>query len=105
VGFGDPFYIDMAFYEFYVNAPDGMIMAATGELIESDSDGESTTYHLDPVLPVREVTFSASRYYQVESANVNGVIVSSFYLPDSQPEWEDDVLEWAGLTLTLLNET
>ena len=105
VGFGDPFYIDMAFYEFYVNAPDDMTMAATGELIESDSDGESTTYHFDPVLPVREVTFSASRHYQVESANVNGVLVSSFYLPDSQPEWEDDVLEWAGLTLTLLNET
>lgn len=105
VGFGDPFYIDMAFYEFYVNAPDDMTVAATGELIGSDSDGESTTYHFNPVLPVREVTFSASRHYQVESANVNGVIVSSFYLPDSQPEWEDDVLEWAGLTLTLLNET
>jgi len=105
VGFGDPFYIDMAFYEFYVIVPDGMTVAATGELIESDSNGESTTYHFDPILPVREVTFSASRYYQVESGNVNGVIVSSFYLPDSQPEWEDDVLEWASLTLTLLNET
>ena len=105
VGFGDPFYIDMAFYEFYLNAPNGMIVAATGELIESDSNGESTTYHFDPILPVREVTFAASRYYQVESANVDGVIVSSFYLPNSQTEWEDDVLEWASLTLTLLNET
>lgn len=105
VGFGDPFYIDMAFYEFYLNAPNGMIVAATGELIESYSNGESTTYHFDPVLPVREITFSASRYYQVESANVDGVIVSSFYLPNSQTEWEDDVLEWASLTLTLLNET
>ncbi len=105
VGFGDPFYIDMAFYDFCVNTPDGMTVAATGELIGSDSDGESTTYHFDPILPVREVTFSASRHYQVESGNVNGVTVSSFYLPDSQPEWEDDVLEWAILTLTLLNET
>ena len=105
VGFGDPFYIDMAFYEFYLNAPNGMIVAATGELIESDSNGESTTYHFDPVLPVREITFSASRYYQVESANVDGVIVSSFYLPNSQTEWEDDVLEWTSLTLSLLNET
>ena len=105
VGFGDPFYIDMAFYEFHLNAPNDMIVAATGELIESDSNGESTNYHFDPVLPVREITFAASRYYQVQSANVNGVNVSSFYLPDSQPEWEDDVLEWASLTLTLLNET
>ncbi len=105
VGFGDPFYIDMALYEFYVSAPDGMTVAATGKLMKSDSDGERTTYHFDPILPVREVTFSASRYYQVESANENGVTVSSFYLPDSQPEWEDYVLEWASLTLILLNET
>jgi len=105
VAFGDPFYLDMAFYDFLVEVPSDMVVAATGRLIESFSDGANTTYHFSPGLPVREVTFSASRYYVMESMMVGSVNVSSFYIPDSQAEWEDDVLDWASETLLLLNTT
>ena len=105
VNFGDPFYLDMAFYDFLVEVPSDMVVAATGELIESYSDGGNTTYHFSPGLPVREVTFSASRYYVVESMMVGSVNVSSFYLIDSQAEWEDDVLEWTSDALLLFNAT
>ncbi|MFX1263362.1 MAG: M1 family metallopeptidase [Promethearchaeota archaeon] len=105
VDFGDPFYLDMAFYDFLVEVPSDMVVAATGQLIDSYSGGSNTTYHFSPSLPVREVTFSASRYYVVESMMVGSVNVSSFYIPDSQAEWEDDVLNWASETLLLFNTT
>ncbi|MFW9911940.1 MAG: M1 family metallopeptidase [Candidatus Thorarchaeota archaeon] len=105
VDFGDPFYLDMAFYDFLVEVPSDMVVAATGQLIDSYSGGGNTTYHFSPSLPVREVTFSASRYYVIESMMVGSVNVSSFYIPDSQPEWEDDVLNWASETLLLFNTT
>ncbi|MFW9885975.1 MAG: M1 family metallopeptidase [Candidatus Thorarchaeota archaeon] len=105
VDFGDPFYLDMAFYDFLVEVPSEMVVAATGQLIDSYSVGGNTTYHFSPSLPVREVTFSASRYYVVESMMVGSVNVSSFYIPDSQAEWEDDVLSWASEALLLFNTT
>jgi len=105
VSYGDPFYLDMAFYDFWVEVPSDMVVAATGQLIDSFSDGANTTYHFSPGLPVREVTFSASRYYVVESMMVGSINVSSFYIPSSQPEWEDDVLNWTNETLLLLNTT
>jgi hypothetical protein len=105
VNYGDPFYLDMAFYDFLVEVPDDMVVAASGQLIESHNDGVNTTYHFNPGLPVREVTFSASRYYVMESMMVGSVNVSSFYIPDSQAEWEDDVLNWASESLLLFNTT
>ena len=105
VNFGDPFYLDMAFYDFLVEVPSDMVVAATGQLIESYDNGGNTTYHFNPSLPVREVTFSASRYYLVESRMVGSVNVSSFYLTDSQAEWEDDVLDWTSEALLLFNAT
>ncbi|MFW9833125.1 MAG: M1 family metallopeptidase [Candidatus Thorarchaeota archaeon] len=105
VNFGDPFYLDMAFYDFRIEVPSDMVVAATGQLVDSNNNEGSTTYHFSPGLPVREVTFSASQYYVVESMLIGTVNVSSFYIPDSQPEWEDDVLTWATETLLLYNTT
>ena len=105
VNFGDPFYLDMAFYDFRVEVPSDMVVAATGQLVDIYNNDGSTTYHFSPGLPVREVTFSASRYYVVESMLVGTVNVSSFYIPDSQPEWENDVLTWGIETLLLYNTT
>ncbi|MFX1416963.1 MAG: M1 family metallopeptidase, partial [Promethearchaeota archaeon] len=105
VEYGDPFYHDMAFYDLLVEVPENMTVAATGEIIDVQNDGVNTTYHYNAGLPVREVTFSASRYYRVESIEVGHVNITSYYLEDSQPEWEDDVLQWSNATLRLLNHT
>jgi len=104
VDYGDPFYHDMAFYDFLVEVPENMTIAATGELIDVHNDGVNTTYHYNARLPVREVTFSASKYYRVESIKVGHVNITSYYLENSW-EWENDVVQWSNNTLRLLNDT
>jgi len=105
VDYGDPFYHDMAFYDFLIEVPENITVAATGELIDVQNDGVNTTYHYNARLPVREVTFSASRYYRVESIKVGHVNITSYYLENSRPEWEDNVLQWSNRTLRMLNDT
>ena len=105
VEFSDPYYFDMAYYDFFLSVPEEMIVAATGELLDSQSDGEYMTYHFNPGLPVREITCSASRYFRSESMMVNGVNVSTFYIHNSTAEWSSDALNMAKQSLELFNET
>ena len=98
---GDPFYSDMAYYDLIINAPQNMTIAATGESIENTTIGNRTIHHFNPRLPVREVTFSASRYFQVESffAAEANVTVSLYYLNKSYWLWHDfaiGIVENAG---------
>ena len=91
---GDPFYYDMAYYDLIINVPENMTVAATGELIENMTAGGRTIYHYNPHFPVREVTFSSSRYFIVESYTIPEVnaTVSSYFLPKSYDLWHDFAL-------------
>ncbi len=102
---GDPFYFDMAYYNLFIEAPNGMIIAATGELAEIIDKGATTWYHFDPIYPVREVTFSASRYFQVESRISNGVNVSTYFLPKDTTLWSIYALNHADDSLILFNNS
>ncbi|MHA1474947.1 MAG: M1 family metallopeptidase [Promethearchaeota archaeon] len=102
---GDPFYSDMAFYDFSIEVPKGFIVAATGELVDTITESDTTIYYYDPFLPVRELVFSASRYFICESIIVNNVNISTFYLPKSQAYWENFALDVAVRALTLYNAT
>jgi len=102
---GDPFYHDMAFYNLIVEAPNGMKITATGELIEKTNKGATIVYYFDPISPVREVTFAASRYYQIQSTIFDGINISTYYLPKSSYIWEDDALDYAVTALNLFNDT
>jgi hypothetical protein len=102
---GDPFYFDMAYYNLTVEAPSDMIIAATGQLERKVYNGATTIYQFNPILPVREVTFSASRSFQVESKIVNGVNISTFYLPKSGLVWENDALNYLQKALLLYNNS
>ncbi|MFW9828402.1 MAG: M1 family metallopeptidase [Candidatus Thorarchaeota archaeon] len=88
---GDPFYFDMAYHDLIVNVPVNMTVAATGALIDNTTFGDRTILHYNPRLPVREVTFSASRYFKVESAVVivpgNNITVSTYFLNKSSWLW------------------
>ncbi|MFX0141352.1 MAG: M1 family metallopeptidase, partial [Candidatus Hodarchaeota archaeon] len=101
---GDPFYFDMAYYDLIVNVPENMTVAATGELLENVTIGDRTIYHYNPHLPVREVTFSASHYFIVETVPPAeappGLTVSIYYLPHSYDLWHNyafDALSCGGL--------
>ncbi len=102
---GDPFYFDMAYYNFFVEAPNGMIIAATGSLEEKLENSASTWYHFNPIYPVREVTFSASRYFQVQSKISNGVNVSTYFLQKDDYLWNNYALNHAEDALFLFNNT
>ena len=102
---GDPFYFDMAYYDFYIEVPDAMLLAVSGALQDKEHLGSTIRYHYNTSYPVREVTFSASRYFQVESKLVNGVNVSIFYLFKSSSIWSSNGLKYAEQALLLFNET
>ncbi len=102
---GDPFYFDMAYYNLFIEAPNGMIIAATGNLEEKLDKGATKWYHFNPIYPVREVTFSASRYFQVQSKISNGVNVSTYFLPKDAYLWNNYALNHAEDALTLFNNT
>jgi len=96
---GDPFYFDMAYHDLIVNVPKNMTVAATGELLDRTTIGNRTIHHYNPQLPVREVTFSASRYFIVESLPLNytgGVNVSTYFLPQSEWLWHIFALEFVA---------
>ncbi|MFW9999889.1 MAG: M1 family metallopeptidase [Candidatus Hodarchaeota archaeon] len=104
---GDPFYFDMAYYDLIVNVPENMTVAATGELIENKTIGERTIHHFNPHLPVREITFSASRYFIVESRIIPeiNVTVSSYFLPKSNWLWHKLALDVAINSGSLFHTT
>ncbi|MFX1379866.1 MAG: M1 family metallopeptidase [Promethearchaeota archaeon] len=103
LGVGDPFYHDMAYYNLFIRASNEMIITATGELVEKSKQGSKIIYHFDPVYPVREVTFAASKYYQIDSTIINGVNISTYYLPKSSFLWEDNALDSAINAYNLFN--
>jgi len=104
---GDPFYFDMAYYDLIINVPENMTVAATGTLVENQTLSGRTILHYNPEFPVREVTFSASRYFIVESslypeANVN---ISTFFLPKSYSLWHNFALTTAINAIDLYHTT
>lgn len=103
VDVGDPFYSDMAFYEISIEAPTGMIIASTGELISKSSVDENILHQYNPKFPVREITFAASRYFQTETENVAGVNVTTYFLPKSALLWKTDALKFAKQALNQFN--
>ena len=104
---GDPFYFDMAYYDIIINVPKNMTVAATGKLIERYSFSGRTILHYSPELPVREITFSASRYFLTESyfyseANIN---ISTYFLNKSSSLWENFALSIAINAIDLYHNT
>ncbi|MEJ2277379.1 MAG: M1 family metallopeptidase [Candidatus Lokiarchaeota archaeon] len=102
---GDPFYFDMAYYNLFIKASKDMIIAATGKLIERKEVGTIYLYHFDPIYPVREVTFSASKDFIVETTLLKGINVSVYYLPKSSEIWQGDALKYVKRALSLYNST
>lgn len=102
---GDPFYFDMAYHDLRVNVPEEMRIAATGVPQEISTQSGRTCYHYVISHPVREVTFSASRYYERESVMFKGVNVTTYFLPASASIWESAALEQATQALDLFNST
>ncbi|MHA1674229.1 MAG: hypothetical protein ACTSYI_11460, partial [Promethearchaeota archaeon] len=101
---GDPFYSDMAWYTFDVQVPTGLVVSATGALVGTEISGSDTIYSFDPSLPVRELTFSSSRYFIQESDVVLGINVSTFFLERDVDYWSGRTLDTASHAISLFSE-
>ena len=104
---GDPFYYDMAYYDLLINVPEEMKVAATGELLDNTTTAGRSILHYNPHLPVREVTFSASRYFEIESYIIPGidVNVSCYFLNKSKDLWHEFALDVAIDAINLYHNT
>jgi hypothetical protein len=102
---GDPFYSDMAYYNLTIDVPEEMVVAATGEVMGINYYSNRKVLHFDPHYPVREVTFSVSRHFIVESNLVNGVNISTYFLPKSYLLWHTWALSVTTEALTFYNFT
>ncbi len=102
---GDPFYLDMAYYDVYLEVDDEFRVAATGELTDSIIIGDNVIHHYRASFPVREFTFAASKYFIIESQEANGVAVSTYYLPSAEQYWNETALLHGLHALELFNES
>ncbi len=102
---GDPFYFDMGHYTLDLELPKDMVVAASGTLINSIEHSNTITYTFSPTEPVREVTFSVSRYFIQESKIFNGINISSYFLPVSKEFWSENSLEFGINSIELFSQT
>ena len=102
---GDPFYLDMTYYDVYLEIKDGYTVAATGNMLDASFNNGRWIYHYNPFHPVREFTFAASKYFIVDSQIYNGVNVSAYYLPSSVQYWNEKAMLYSINSLQLFNET
>ncbi len=78
---GESFYSDVATYDFTLSVPANYIVAATGELQDISSEISRRDWHFTTG-PVRDFTWCASPDYQTASILVNGVNVTSYFVPE-----------------------
>ena len=94
---GDPTVYPVATFEVYLTAPNDVVIAAAGAQV---SDGPARRYYL---AGARNFAFLASREYEVAFSRVDGIPVSSYYLPEHAVAGER-LLELAGRALPLYTE-
>ncbi len=82
---GESFYSEIADYDVYFIAPRGMVVAATGSLVEEREDGDFVIQHWKAV-DVRDFAIACSRYYEtLENTALNGKVhVISYFLPENE---------------------
>lgn len=98
---GDPFYSDMGWYTLAVQTPKNFTVAATGKLVDTETNGSEIIHYFDPQLPVRELTFSASRYFVSESVQYTSINISTYYLSKDSEYWETRALDAAKAAIEL----
>lgn len=100
---GDPFYMEIANYEFYIQAPPDIVVVANCELITQKLHAGKMHYNFKSDLPIRQIVFSAANF-EKETIIYNNINVSCYFLPSSEYYWENDVLEYSISALSIFSE-
>ena len=82
---GDPYVTDVANYDVTFKIDENYIVAATGNLVETQKEGGTATYNYK-AKAVRDFAIVASRNFKVTSQNVDGVQINYYYYNDADSE-------------------
>lgn len=100
---GDATYLDTALFQVELTVPQGVVVAASGSLLESVSDDDaSMTLHLASG-PIRDFYVVMRQDYQRLSEQVDGIQVNSYYPPGLE-EGGRLALRYAVDALKVFNE-
>ncbi|MCB0162786.1 MAG: M1 family metallopeptidase, partial [Anaerolineae bacterium] len=101
--YGDATYLDTALFQVKLTVPEAMVVAASGSLIDSQTNGNGTKTLALVSGPMRDFYIAMREDFQFASETVNGVTVNSYYPPDLA-EGGQLALRYAADALTLFNE-
>jgi len=101
--YGDATFHDIALYQVTLTVPDDMVVVASGNQIEqqTQADGTKTLQLISG--PIRDFYMAMSNQYQVISDTVDGITVNSYYLPTTD-EGAQQVLTDAVEALQFFNK-
>lgn len=99
--YGDPFFSECADYSVSVTMPEKYVLATSGEVVKSQTDGEKTT-NVMKISSARSFAMVVSEQFKVLTADVNGVSVSYYYYDDTNAEGS---LEYAKKSIKYFSET
>jgi aminopeptidase N len=104
--YGDATFSDTALYLVRVTLPGDVVLAASGVEIERQGNEDGTVSILFASGPMRDWTLVASRDYRSTEEEVDGVLVTSYYLGDEQEDAEDGAraLDYAVTSLRIYEE-
>jgi aminopeptidase N len=104
--YGDATFSDTALYLVRVTLPDDATSAASGVAIEQHENGDGTVSILYASGPMRDWTLVASRNYRRIQEDVDGVLVTSYYLGDEAGDAEDGAraLDYATTSLRIYEQ-
>lgn len=78
---GDPFYSDVANYDVTISAPSDMVIASTGEVVNTETTEEITTHNVS-AKAVRDFAFVMSNKFSVATEKYENVNISYYYYDD-----------------------
>ncbi len=78
--FGDPFFTEAANYDVTLDVTSDVKVAHSGDLVSH----EGNTWHMKGT-NLRDFAITASSRYETRTANVDGVTVTTYYLPEHGP--------------------
>ncbi len=104
--YGDATFSDTALYLVRVTLPADVTPAASGVAIERRENGDGTVTILYASGPMRDWTLVASRDYRTAQDEVDGILVTSYYLGDEPGDAEDGAraLDYAVASLRIYEQ-
>ncbi len=99
---GDPFYSDTANYRVKIKAPANYTIATTGAILDINAETDYRLWDIE-ALAVRDFAWQASEEFEVESRQIDGIVIHSYFLPQDRNEGLN-ALNYAAWAIKTFND-